>query len=102
MFGETLNKRLNTTNLTVTEAILHAAKKCIIVGNLFAIPEKEEWVYPDGKSYVCSAFTAALYHAAGVFEGIGFNPQEVSPRDMYQLAIFEKGINILGRIYVKS
>lgn len=32
--------------------------------------EKDEWVYSDGPSYVCSAFAAGLYKAAGLFDGM--------------------------------
>jgi hypothetical protein len=89
MFGEGLNKRLGTSGLSVTEAIIHAAEKGISNGSLFAIPE-QEWEYSDGKSYVCSCFTAALYKASGLFGDLDVNPFEVSPRDIYQLALYDK------------
>jgi hypothetical protein len=89
MFGEGLNKRLGTNGLSVTEAVLHAAEKGISIGSLFAIPELE-WEYSDGKNYVCSCFTAALYKASGLFGDLDINPFEVSPRDIYQLAIYDK------------
>jgi hypothetical protein len=89
LFGEALNKRLDTKDLTVTETILLAAKRGISVGNLFAMPE-QDWDYSDGKSFVCSAFTASVYKAAGIFGDFKINPFEISPRDMYQLAIFDR------------
>lgn len=33
-----------------------------------AIPEIDGWQYNDGVSYVCSAYVAALYKAAGLFD----------------------------------
>jgi hypothetical protein len=102
VFGEGLNKRLNTTDLTMTEAILYAAMKGISVGNLFAIPEQDDWVYSDGKSYICIALTSALYRASGVFKNIKFNPQELTPRDLYQLAIFDRGYKHTRSILCKK
>lgn len=51
--GQALNKRLGTEGLSYPEIIAKAAEKGIDIGELFSIPEKEEWVYEDGRSYVC-------------------------------------------------
>jgi hypothetical protein len=59
---------------------------------LFAIVEEEGWEYKDGVSYVCSAFVAAVYKRAGLFEGIDPNTihaTEFTPRDVYSLKFFD-------------
>ena len=55
--------------------------------------EVEGWVYSgiqprDGVSYVCSAYVAAAYKAAGLLGSI--NGPEFTPRDVYTLDIFDK------------
>lgn len=42
----------------------------LTVGEVFAMPEQDEWVYSDGKSMVCSAFVAAVWKAGGLFAGL--------------------------------
>lgn len=40
-------------------------------GDLMAMVEKDEWVYNDGPSLVCSSFVAAMYKAGGlIFDSI--------------------------------
>jgi len=36
---------------------------------LLAIPERDEWVYSTGPSYVCSTYVANMLKIAGVFDG---------------------------------
>lgn len=58
-----------------------------------AIVEEDGWEYTglqprDGEAYVCSAFTAAMYKAAGILvEPV--NATEFTPRDNYMLDIFD-------------
>jgi hypothetical protein len=56
-----------------------------------AIVEPEGLIYTglpnDGKSYVCSAYVAALYQAAGLLHNI--NGPEFTPRDVYTLNVFD-------------
>jgi len=59
------------------------------------MPEQDGWIYSgieprDGLSYVCSAYVAALYKAAGVFGDLDINATEWVPRDVYSLDIFDK------------
>lgn len=37
------------------------------LNELVSIPEKDEWVYSDGASMVCSSFVAGMLRAAGIF-----------------------------------
>jgi len=57
---------------------------------LYAIVEQDEWVYSDGPSYVCSAFAAGLYKAAGLFDGMDIQATEFTPRDVYMLDIYDR------------
>jgi len=34
---------------------------------LFAMTEKDGWMYSDGYSYVCSSFVIGVYKAGGLF-----------------------------------
>ena len=58
-----------------------------------AMVEEDGWQYTglkprDGEAYVCSAFTAAMYKAAGILvEPV--NATEFTPRDNYMLDIFD-------------
>lgn len=53
--------------------------------------EVEGWEYSDGRSYVCSAFVAGVWQAAGLFgEGVTVNATEFQPYDDYRLAFFNK------------
>jgi len=59
-----------------------------------AIPEKDHTVYHgeeprDGWSYVCSAFVAAVYKAAGLFDDLEINATEFLPIDVYTLNFFQ-------------
>jgi hypothetical protein len=57
---------------------------------VLAKPENDDWIYSDGKSRVCSAFVSTLYKAAGVFSNLHFQATELTPRDIYNLDIFDK------------
>jgi hypothetical protein len=38
--------------------------------DLWAMVEKDEWIYSDGPSRVCSAFAADIYRAGGILPDI--------------------------------
>lgn len=53
--------------------------------------EVEGWEYYDGRSYVCSAFVAGVWQAAGIFgHNVHINATEFQPFDDYRLAFFDK------------
>ena len=59
-----------------------------------AIPEQDGWIYTgeeprDGESYVCSAYSGAVYKAAGMFGDFEVNATEFTPRDVYLLDFFQ-------------
>jgi len=86
--GEGLNLRLNTKNLTLYEIYNVMLERGMTLDDLFGIPEQQDWIYSDGPSYVCSAFVAGVYKAGGLFGDKVIQPQEFTPRDVYQLAFY--------------
>lgn len=83
LVGEGLNKRLGTEGLSVADAAIEAAKRGINIRDLYSIVEQDEWIYSDGPSYVCSAFAAGLYKAAGLFGNLSVQATEFTPKDVY-------------------
>ena len=81
---EALNQRLGTKGLTIPEVSIELANRGLQWGDMWAMVERDEWVYSDGPSMVCSAFAAAIYKAGGLFEGMDiqateydFNPSSI-------------------------
>lgn len=46
-------------------------------------------MYSDGYSYVCSAYVASFYQMSGMLDGITIIPTEFTPKDIYQLGVFD-------------
>jgi len=89
MFTAGLNMRLGTTNLTLAGVAEEAYKRNLTLPDLYAMVEKDGWEYIDGKSYVCSAFVAAILKAGGLFGTHEVNAVEFTPRDIYQLEFYD-------------
>jgi hypothetical protein len=91
MWNEALNKRLGTEGLDLHQIIAETEKRGMSFEQLLIIPEKDEWVYSDGKSTTCVAFILEMYKEAGVFAPFSESIQvtEFTIRDAYQLNIFE-------------
>ena len=89
MLGEALNMRVGIKNLTIPQATAEAARQGKSFEQIIAEPEKEGWVYSDGLNYVCSCFVIAFYKAGGLFDGMEINPNEFTPKDVYQLNIWD-------------
>ena len=87
---QALNLRLNTKNLNIAQLSAEAVKRGVTFEQLMAMPELDEWEYKDGENYVCSSFVIAIYKAAGIFNGLNINSKEFTPRDIYQLDIFDR------------
>lgn len=95
MYTQGLNKRLGTVDLDLTGIVAEAAKRMMTIQDLMAMPEQDGWLYSgieprDGEAYVCSAFSASVYKAAGMFDDLTINATEFTPRDVYMLDIFDK------------
>ena len=91
-FNQALNHSLNTTGLNIEGLAAEAAKYNKSIEDLMSEIEVEGWTYTglqnDGRAYVCSAYVAALYQAAGLFPG-PINGPEFTPKDVYTLNVYD-------------
>ena len=90
MMGEALNMRLGTEGLNMRQIMAEAAHRGKTVMELLAEPELDEYVYSDGPSMVCSCFVAGIYKAGGVFGDMNVEATEFSPKDVYQMKIYNE------------
>lgn len=93
-FTAGLNKRLGTEGLSITQIAAHAAEMEMSIQDVMAMVEQDGWIYSgeeprDGLSYVCSAYVAAHYKAAGLLDDLEINATEFTPRDVYVLNVFD-------------
>jgi hypothetical protein len=85
---QALNKRLNVENRKMSEIAVIMARQNMSFGDLMAMVEKDEWMYSDGPSLVCSSFVIALYKAGGLlFDSI--QATEMTPKDVYTLNVYD-------------
>lgn len=80
--------------MSMKELAVEAGKQNMTLEEVMAIPERDQWVYEgitprDGWSYVCSAYVAALYKEAGLFDGFQVEGTEFTPKDVYTLNVFD-------------
>jgi len=91
MLAQGLNNRLGTKNLTLVQVTAEAARRNITFEQLVAIPEQDGWKYKDGnEKYTCAVFVANFWKNGGLFDGFNIQGQEFTPKDIYQLDIYEK------------
>ena len=57
--------------------------------DVMTIVEEDGWWYSDGYSYVCSSFVLAEYKAAGILGDLDVQGTEFTPKDVYELNIFD-------------
>jgi hypothetical protein len=89
MFTAGLNMRLGTKNLSIAGVAEEAYNRNLTLPDLYAMVEQDGWEYIDGRSYVCSAFVAAILKAGGLFGDSYVNAVEFTPRDIYQLEFYD-------------
>jgi len=80
-----INMRMNTTNLTIPELAQVIYEAGLTFPDVYAIPENDDWVYPDGYSLVCSSFVIKLWDKAGLFGNLTIQATEFTPKDLYQM-----------------
>jgi hypothetical protein len=56
--------------LDLPEIIVESEKRGITFDKLLTVPEKDNWVYTDGKSASCVAYVLTMYKEAGLFDPI--------------------------------
>jgi hypothetical protein len=56
--------------LDLPEIIVESEKRGITFDKLLTVPEKDNWVYADGKSASCVAYVLTMYKEAGLFDPI--------------------------------
>ena len=86
-----LNFHGHTNGLNTAQLANHAVESLgISFGELMAIPESDDWVYPDGPSMVCDVYACSIFKHGGVFGPMGDNItcSEFTNSDLYDLAIF--------------
>lgn len=91
IMDEGLNKRLNTTGLSMVLASNEANRRNISWGELLAQPEQDNWVYSDGPARVCDVYSCSIYKEGGLFGSLsdGIQCGEFQNRDVYSLAFYD-------------
>jgi len=85
VFTLAVNKRTGTENLTIPELAEVIYGMGVTWADIYAMPEQDEWTYPDGKSLVCSSFVIALWKNGGLFPNVTIQATEFTPKDLYQM-----------------
>jgi len=98
MFAEGMNKRLGTDGLNMKGVAAAAAQKGMSIMDVMAMVEQDGWEYNglvprDGLAYVCSAYAASVWKAAGIFGDDYINATEWTPRDVYVADVFDKNFH---------
>jgi len=88
LFGEGLNLRMGTKGLTFNQLAELAYSQGLSMMDVMAMVEVEGWEYSDGLSYVCSSFVLSFYKNAGILGDYTIYGPEFTPRDVYDLSIF--------------
>ncbi len=73
---------------------------------MMAIPEQDGWIYSgevprDGMVFVCSAYSASVWKAAGLFGDATVNATEFTPRDIYMVDFFDKNSSALNSVLTR-
>jgi len=94
-FYQAMNHRLGTVGLQMEDLTATAAEQGMSIDEVMAMPEQDGWIYSGIQgnktylSYVCSAYVAAVYKAAGMFDDMVINGVEFTPKDVYDMNIFD-------------
>jgi hypothetical protein len=61
--------------LSLPDVLVEIEKRGSSFDELLAIPERDFWLYTDGKSITCVAFILEMYKEAGLFDPIASSIQ---------------------------
>jgi len=91
MFLLALNKRLNTTGLSVPDVLYKANQTGLSFQELIMIPEQDSWIYPTGYQMVCDVFVCSMWKHAGLFGELSDQIQctEQTNWDVYAMNFFD-------------
>ncbi|KAK9155751.1 hypothetical protein Sjap_003231 [Stephania japonica] len=91
MWNEALNRRLETKDLDLPQILVETEKRGWSFDKLLTIPERDDWIYSDGKSTSCVVFILEMYKQAGLFGSLADSIQvtEFTIKDAYTLNFFE-------------
>lgn len=56
--------------LDLPNILVEIEKRGSSFDELLTIPEKDDWIYSDGKSTSCVAFVLEMYKEAGLFDSV--------------------------------
>ena len=93
---DSLNVRLGTNLTSLRELTEEISRRNKTIEDIIIMPELEEYVYPDGENWICSAFVVGIMKAGGIFGDLKIEPHEFTPRDIYQLDIYDKDFKLHG------
>ena len=85
--------RIGTKGLDLAAIAAEAGKMGVSMSQLQAFPELNTFIYHDGyhdgRALVCSSFVAEIWKAAGLFGDLEINTGEFTPKDVYQVKLFD-------------
>jgi hypothetical protein len=93
-FSAALNIRLGTSDLNIRQLAAKYSEKNMTLMDAAALVEKDTFkyhgFYHDGVARVCSSYVADIWKHGGIFGDHPINSAEFTPKDIYQLKIFEE------------
>ena len=93
-YSAAINKHLGTEGLRIGALAHEAGKRGLTLSEAMAIAEQDGWKYKgeyhDGLSMVCSSFVVNFWKAGGLFGDLNIVGQEWTPKDVYQVDVFDK------------
>lgn len=89
VLGDFINARLHVMNLTLNETSLLASEMNMKLEDIMAMPELDDYQYPNGEQWICSSIIIKIYQVAGVLID-KLNSKEFTPKDIFQMNIFDR------------
>eukprot|EP00055_Hartaetosiga_balthica_P005934 m.18118 g.18118 ORF g.18118 m.18118 type:complete len:546 (+) comp4908_c0_seq1:45-1682(+) len=91
LWTEALNKRINTSGLSIAAIVNTARSKGMSFTDIFSVAEQDSWQYTGGYSMVCDVLVCETWKAGGIFGNLADQIQctEFTNWDTYSLNIFD-------------